>query len=106
MKGFGGMQQFVKQAAQLQNKIKKAQEELAERTFDGSASGGAVKITVKGENQILAVQIQEDVFRSGDVELLQDMILTAVNDALKKSKDTHTAEMEKLTGGLSMPGLF
>ena len=106
MKGFGGMQQFVRQAAQLQSKMKKLQEELAERIYEGSSGGGAVKVTVKGENTLTALHIKEDVMKSGDVEMLQDLILTATNDALKKAKETNSAEMEKLTGGMGMPGLF
>jgi DNA-binding YbaB/EbfC family protein len=106
MKGFGGMQQFVRQAAQLQNRIKKLQEELAERTYDGSSGGGAVTVTVKGENTLVGLQIKDDVFKSGDAELLQDLVLTAANEALKKAKDTHSAEMEKVTGGMGIPGLF
>jgi hypothetical protein len=107
MKGFGGMQQFVRQATQMQNKMKKLQEERAERFFEGSSGGGAVKVTVKGENTLTALVIQEEVFKSGDVEMLQDLILTATNDALKQSKDIRTAEMDKVTGGMGgMPGLF
>jgi DNA-binding YbaB/EbfC family protein len=106
MKGFGGMQNFVRQAAQLQNKIKKLQEELAQRTYEGTSGGGAVTVTVKGENTISGLQIKEDVFKSGDVELLQDLVLTAANEALKKAKDTQSAEMEKLTGGMGIPGMF
>lgn len=106
MKGFGGMQQFVRQAQQLQNKIKKLQEELSERTYEGSSGGGAITVTVKGENTLVSVAIQEDIFKSGDVEILQDLILTAANEALRKAKETNSAEMEKVTGGMNMPGLF
>lgn len=100
----GGMQNLMRQANQLQMKIKKLQEELAERTYEGSSGGGAVSVKVKGENQLIDLQIKEDVVKSGDVEMLQDLILTATNDALKKAKETHNAEMEKVTGG--MGGLF
>ena len=107
MKGFpGGMQQFVKQANQLQTKLKKLQEELEVREFEASSGGGAVKVKIKGDSEILSLEISEDVFKSGDKEMLQDLVLTAVNEALKVSKETSSAEMEKLTGGVKMPGMF
>ncbi len=101
-----GMQNLMRQANQLQNKIKQVQEELAERTYEGSSGGDAVRVKVKGENSVLAVQISEDVMKSGDVEMLQDLIVTACNDALKKAQETQAAEMEKVTGGFSFPGMF
>ncbi len=102
----GGMANLMRQANQLQMKIKKLQEELAEREYEGSSGGGAVSVKVKGENTVLSMKITEDVVKSGDVEMLQDLIVTATNDALKKARDTHAAEMEKVTGGFNMPGLF
>lgn len=107
MKGLqGGMAQLMKQANQMQMKMKKLQEELAQRTFDGTSGGGAVKVTVTGENMVKSVQIQKDVVSAGDLEMLQDMITSAVNDALKVAKDTSAKEMEKITGGMNIPGLF
>lgn len=107
MKGLqGGMAQLMKQANQMQMKMKKLQEELAQRTFDGTSGGGAVKVTVTGENMVKSVQIQKDVVSAGDIEMLQDMITSAVNDALKVAKDTSAKEMEKITGGMNIPGLF
>jgi hypothetical protein len=108
MKGFGagGMAQLMKQANQMQLKMKKLQEELAQKTYEGTSGGGAVKVTVNGENQIKAIEIQDDVFKSGDKDMLQDMVLTAANDALKTAKDTSAKEMEKITGGMNIPGLF
>ena len=109
MKGFGGggggMQQLMKQANQMQNKMKKLQEELAEREFDGTSGGGAVSVKVNGSQLINAVTIDEEVMKAGDVEMLQDLILTAANDALKTSKETSDAEMSKITGGFPMPGM-
>ena len=102
----GGMQQLMRQANQLQAKIKKLQEELSQREYEGTSGGGAVSVTVKGENSVLAMKISEDVMKSGDVEMLQDLVLTATNEALKKARETHAAEMEKVTGGFNMPGLF
>ncbi len=107
MKGFpGGMQQFVKQANQLQTKLKKLQEELEVREYEATSGGGAVKVKIKGDSEILALEVSEDVFKSGDKEMLQDLVLTAVNEVLKVSKETSQAEMEKLTGNVKMPGMF
>ncbi len=102
----GGMQNLMKQANQLQMKIKKLQEELSQRVYEGTSGGGAVTVTIRGEKTFTGVKISEDVMKSGDAEMLQDMILTAANDALKKAGETHAAEMEKVTGGFNLPGLF
>ena len=101
----GGMANLMRQANQLQMKMKKAQEELALREYEGTSGGGAVTVKVRGEHEVVALKINEDVMKSGDVEMLQDLILTATNDALKKAKDTSAAEMEKLTGGMNFPGM-
>ncbi len=109
MKGFGGaggLQALMRQANQMQAKMKKLQEELATREFEGSSGGGAVKVTVSGQRLLLSVTIQPDVFSSGDSEMLQDLILTATNDALKLAQSTTEAEMSKVTGGMSLPGMF
>ncbi len=110
MKGRGGnpmgMAGLMKQANQLQIKIKKIQEELAEKEYEGSAGGGAVKIKIKGEHNVIAVTISQDLVKSGDTEMLQDLVLAATNEALKIARTNHAAEMEKVTGGFNMPGLF
>ncbi len=107
MKGMpGGMQKFIQQANQLQSKIKKLQEELATREFEAAAGGGAVTVKVNGDNKILALTIKEDVMKAGDVEMLQDLVLTAVNEAIRIAKETSETEMNKLTGGFSMPGMM
>ncbi len=106
MKGMqGGMAQLMKQANQMQMKMKKVQEEIALRTFDGTSGGGAVKVTVSGDSVLKAIKISPDVLGAGDVEMLQDLILAATNDAIKTAKDTSSKEMEKITGGLNIPGL-
>ncbi|MBX3016263.1 MAG: YbaB/EbfC family nucleoid-associated protein [Bdellovibrionaceae bacterium] len=105
MKGMqGGMAQLMRQANQMQMKMKKAQEELATRTFEGTAGGGAVKVTVSGDNLVKAVVINPDVISKEDAEMLQDLILAATNDALKVAKETSSKEMEKITGGMNIPG--
>lgn len=107
MKGLsGGMAQLMKQANQMQMKMKKAQEELAKAEYQGTSGGGAVKTTVNGDYQVVNLSIDAEVFKSGDVEMLQDMITAAVNEAIKTAKETSKKEMEKITGGLGMPGLF
>lgn len=107
MKGFsGGMGQLMKQANQMQMRMKKAQEDIAKMEFDGSSGGGAVKVKVNGDYKILKMDINEEVMKSGDVEMLQDLVMTAVNDAIKTAKDTSAKEMEKITGGMNIPGLF
>ncbi|MBC7419279.1 MAG: YbaB/EbfC family nucleoid-associated protein [Bdellovibrio sp.] len=105
MKGMmGGMAGLMKQANQMQMKMKKAQEELALREFSGTSGGGAVTAKVNGDNKVLAITITPDVMKSGDVEMLQDLVTSAVNDALKTAKETSSQEMSKITGGLSIPG--
>jgi len=107
MKGFGGggMQGLMRQANQMQARMKKAQEELATREFEGTSGGGAVKVIVFGDNRLKSVDIQPDVMSSGDREMLQDLVVTATNDALRLAKTTSDQEMAKITGGFSMPGM-
>lgn len=107
MKGFpgGGMQAMMKQVNQMKAKMEKLQAELAEREYHATAGGEAVKVTVKGENTLSNIQISEDLFKSGDSEMLQDLILLACNDALKTAKSESEKEMGKITGPLGMFGL-
>lgn len=107
MKGFGGggMQALMRQANQMQTRMKKAQEELATREFDATSGGGAIKIVMLGDYKIKTVDIQPDVVSSGDKEMLQDLLLTAFNEAVRTVKTTTDAEMAKITGGFSMPGM-
>ena len=107
MKGLpGGMAQLMKQANQMQLKMKKMQEELAAREFEGTSGGSAVKIKVTGEHLISSIQIDAEVMKAGDVEMLQDLIKAAANDAIKMAKDVSAKEMEKITGGMNIPGMF
>lgn len=100
-----GMANMMKQAQQLQSKIMKLQEELAEKTVEASAGGGMVKVQVNGKQQIVALEIEKEVVDPDDVEMLQDLILAAVNEALTKSQEMVSSEMSKLTGGMNIPGL-
>ncbi len=102
MKGMGNM---MKQAQKLQTKMLKLQEELAEKTVETTAGGGMVKVVANGKQQIVSLQIEKEVVDPEDVEMPQDLILAAVNDALTKSQEMVSAEMGKLTGGLNIPGL-
>lgn len=107
MKGFaGGMAQLMKQANQMQMKMKKVQEDIGQQTFDGTAGGGAVKVTVNGDHLLKSVAISSDLIKSGDPEMLQDLIVMASNDAIKVAKETMAKEMEKISGGMNIPGLF
>ncbi len=103
MKGLGKM---MKQAQQLQSKMLKLQEELAEKTVETSSGGGMVKVVASGKQQLVSIQIEQEVVDPDDVEMLQDLILAAVNDALTKAQEMVSGEMNKLTGGLNMPGLM
>jgi DNA-binding YbaB/EbfC family protein len=107
MKGFGagGMQGLMRQANQMQSRMKKAQEELATREFEGTSGGGAVKVIAFGDSRIKSVEIQADVISAGDKDMLQDLVVTATNDALRLAKTTSDAEMAKITGGFSIPGM-
>ena len=102
MKGMGNM---MKQAQKLQTKMLRLQEELAEKTVETTAGGGMVKVVANGKQQIVSLQIEKEVVDPEDVEMLQDLILAAVNDALTKSQEMVSVEMSKLTGGLNIPGL-
>ncbi len=100
-----GMANMMKQAQKLQAKMLKLQEELAEKTVETSAGGGMVKVVANGRQQIVAIYIEKEVVDPEDIDMLQDLILAAVNDALQKSQEMVSAEMSKLTGGLNIPGL-
>lgn len=102
MKGMGNM---MKQAQKLQAKMLRMQEELADKTVEATAGGGMIKAVANGKQQILSIQIEKEVVDPDDVEMLQDLILAAVNDALAKSQEMVSGEMGKLTGGLQIPGM-
>lgn len=101
-----GMGSMLRQAQQLQQRVARLQEEMAGRTVETSVGGGMVKVVANGRQEIVSVTIEPEVVDPEDVEMLQDLIISAVNDALKKSQEMVAAEMAKLTGGLKIPGLF
>ena len=103
----GGMNMnMIKQAQKMQQNMMKMQEELEEKEYTASAGGGAVSATVSGKNKVLALTISPDVVDPEDTEMLQDLILAAINEAMRAAEEATAAEMKKLTGGLSIPGLF
>lgn len=105
MKGMaGGMAGLMKQANQMQMKMKKLQEELATREFLGTSGGGAVAAKVNGDNKVLTLTMDPEVLKSGDTEMLQDLVISAINEALKTAKETSSQEMSKITGGMNLPG--
>lgn len=96
---------IVKQAKKIQEKMAKLQEELALRTVEASAGGGMVTVVVNGRNELLSIRIERDVVNPEDLEMLQDLILAAVNEGMRKSQEMMATEMSKITGGLNIPGM-
>ena len=105
--GMGGnMQQLARQAQKLQQKMAEMQEELESREYEASAGGGMVTVKVSGKRELLSLSINPEAVDPEDVEMLEDMVMAAVNEALRNAADTTEREMSKLTGGMNMPGLF
>lgn len=103
----GNMGKMMKQVQQMQKKMAQLQEELAEMTVEASSGGGVVRIIANGRKEIVAVTIEEEALEDKDVEMLQDLILSAANEALRLAEEKTTEEMQKITGGLNLPpGLF
>lgn len=99
------MNSMMKQAQKLQKKMLQAQKDLATKTVEASSGGGMVKVVANGAQKIESIVLEKEVVDPEDVEMLQDLVLAAVNDALKKSQDMVSTEMGKLTGGMNIPGL-
>jgi nucleoid-associated protein EbfC len=109
MKGFGNMgdmmKQMQKQAVKMQKKAEEIQNDLKERVVEASSGGGMVTVHVNGKQEILSIKIDPEVVIPEDVQMLEDLVLAAVSQALKKSQEMYQEEMSKLTGGLNVPGL-
>src|SRR5947207_13119277 len=103
-KGIGGVGNLLKQAQEMQARIAKVQEELGQKTVEGSAGGGMVQVTVHGQLNINAVKIDPTVINAEEKDMLEDVILAAVNDGMRKARDLASAEMSKITGGFKIPG--
>jgi len=102
----GNYGKMMKQVQQMQQEMAKIQEELAQERIEATAGGGMVSVVVNGEQEVLEVTIEKEAVDPDDVEMLQDMMLAAANEALRKSKDLATTKLGQVTGGLSIPGLF
>lgn len=106
--GFGGgnMNNLMKQAQAMQKKMQDMQKEIENSEFEASAGGGAVTVRVSGKKEILGINIKKEVVDPDDVEMLEDLVLSAVNEALRKADEETENKMGKLTGGMNIPGLF
>ena len=100
-----GMGNMLKQAQKLQSKIFKLQDQLADRTVETTVGGGMVKAVANGKQELLSVKIEPEVVDPNDVQMLEDLIVAAVNDVLKKAQEMVTEEMTRLTGGFKLPGI-
>ncbi|MBS4959929.1 MAG: YbaB/EbfC family nucleoid-associated protein [Clostridiales bacterium] len=109
-RGFGGMggmnmNNLMKQAQKMQKQMESLQAEMAEKTIETTSGGGAVKVVITGKKEIKSININPEVVDPDDVEMLQDLIMTAVNEAIRQAEDMMNSEMSKVTGGLG-GGLF
>jgi nucleoid-associated protein EbfC len=99
------MGKLIKQAARMQQQVEQIQQDLAKRTVEATSGGGAVKVVAKCDGTLAAVKIDPQALNPGDAQLLEDMVLTAANQALNQAKEISNAEMSKVTAGFNMPGL-
>ena len=106
MRGMGNMQNMMKQMQKMQKKMAEAQEELGEKRVECTAGGGMVTVTVSGHKEILEVKIKPEVVDPDDIEMLEDLVLAATNDALKKAEELTSQTMGQFTKGLNLPGMF
>ncbi|MGD6969348.1 YbaB/EbfC family nucleoid-associated protein [Rossellomorea vietnamensis] len=106
MRGMGNMQGMMKQMQKMQKQMAQAQEELGEKRLEGTAGGGMVTVIVSGHKEVLEVNIKEDVVDPEDIEMLQDLVLAATNDALKQADELTNSTMGQFTKGMNLPGMF
>ncbi len=100
------MNQMMQQVKKMQKEMEKAQEALKDKTVQGTAGGGVITITANGQKEILSVEIKPEAVDPDDIEMLQDLVLTAINDTLKQVDELVNKDMGRFTGGLNIPGLF
>ncbi len=100
------MKEMMRQAQLLQNKLNKMQEELKHRTVEVTVGGGMIKAVANGKPEIISINIEKEVVDPEDVEMLQDLVVAAVNEALERSRQMMEDEMSKITGGMKLPGMF
>ncbi|ENZ04021.1 YbaB/EbfC family nucleoid-associated protein [Clostridium thermobutyricum] len=104
--GMGNMGNLMKQAQQMQKRMEQMQREMEEKEFESSVGGGAVTVKANGKKEILAINIKPEVVDEDDVEMLEDLVLSAVNEVLRKADEETANQMGKVTGGMNIPGLF
>ena len=102
----GNMNNLMKQAQRMQRQMEEAQKELEEKEVEASVGGGAVTVKVNGKKELVSISIKEEVVDPDDVEMLEDLVFSAVKQALEKASEETSEKMGKLTGGMGMPGLF
>jgi len=105
VKGIPNMGQILKQAQQFQEKMRKLQEEVGERTVEASSGGGMVTVVINGRQELVSIKIEPEVIDPQDPEMLQDLIMAAVNEAMARAKEMVNQEMAKLTKGLNLPNI-
>lgn len=102
----GNMNKMMKQVQKMQSDMAKMQEELANKTVEATSGGGVVKVVANAKQELISIEIKPEAVDPEDVEMLQDLILAAVNEALRQGQELASKEMGKVTGGLNIPGLF
>ena len=100
------MNSMIHQARKMQDQITALQEDIEQRTFTASAGGGAVNVTLTGKKTLQSIELKKEVVDPEDIEMLQDLIISAVNEAVNNIEETTETEMSKITGGVALPGLF
>jgi DNA-binding YbaB/EbfC family protein len=100
------MNELIRQAQMMQKKMLRTQEEMGKKEVEASVGGGMVSVKANCQGEVLAIRIDPSVMESGDAEMLQDLVLAAVNEAVKKGKDMMQSELAQITGGMKIPGLF
>ena len=106
MGGMGNMSNMIKQAQKMQQDMLKMQEEMEQSEFEASTGGGVVTVKMSGKKELISVSIKPEAVDPDDVEMLEDLVLTAVNDALSKVDAANNSKMSSITGGLNIPGMF
>jgi len=104
--GMGNMNQLMKQAKKMQDQMAKLQEELESKTVEASSGGGAVTVVANGKKEIISIKISKNAVDPDDVEMLEDLVIAAANEALRNAEEMKEREMAKITGGLGLPGMF
>lgn len=104
--GGGNMNNMIRQAKKMQEEMEKAQEALQQKELEASVGGGAVSVKVNGKKEVLSITISPDAVDPDDVEMLQDLLVTAVNEALRKADEAAASSLSGITGGMNIPGLF